>query len=169
MEIFKYKKPLSLMSKSKRFGLLSVTVLIFALGLIIGKGFNYGIDFAGGTLIQVQYEGDAPIKEVRKALEMGAVDTLLLSDALRQYKIDVICPSCGYSGKMIVKDLENIKCPKCSSPLNIKEKHDIIEEYSEMAKQTSTKVEIISRETEEGETLLKAFGGIAGILRYRID
>ena len=69
MEIFKYKKPLSLMSKSKRFGLLSVTVLILALGLIIGKGFNYGIDFAGGTLIQVQYEGNAPIKEVRKALE----------------------------------------------------------------------------------------------------
>ena len=43
------------MDKSKRFGLLSITVLILALGLIIGKGFNYGIDFAGGTLIQVQY------------------------------------------------------------------------------------------------------------------
>lgn len=69
MEIFKYKKPLSLMSKSKRFGLLSITVLIIALGLIIGKGFNYGIDFAGGTLIQVQYEGKAPIKEVRKAID----------------------------------------------------------------------------------------------------
>lgn len=57
------------MSKSKRFGLLSVTVLILALGLIIGKGFNYGIDFAGGTLIQVKYEGNAPINKVRKALE----------------------------------------------------------------------------------------------------
>jgi len=69
MEVFKYKKPLSLMSKSKRFGLLSITVLILALGLIISKGFNYGIDFAGGTLIQVQYEGKAPIKEVRKAID----------------------------------------------------------------------------------------------------
>ena len=69
MEIFKYKKPLSLMSKSKRFGLLSVAVLIMALALIIGKGFNYGIDFAGGTLIQVQYEGKAPINQVRDAIE----------------------------------------------------------------------------------------------------
>jgi len=68
MEIFKYKKPLSLMSKSKRFGLLSVTILIIALGLIMGKGFNYGIDFAGGTLIQVQYEGKAPIEKVRDAI-----------------------------------------------------------------------------------------------------
>ena len=57
------------MSKSKRFGLLSVTVVILALALIIGKGFNYGIDFAGGTLIQLQYDGKAPIDKVREAIE----------------------------------------------------------------------------------------------------
>jgi len=68
MEIFKYKKPLSLMGMSKRFGLLSVTLIILSLGLIITKGFNYGIDFAGGTLIQVKYEGKAPIIEVREAI-----------------------------------------------------------------------------------------------------
>ena len=57
------------MNKSKRFGILSITLLIISLGLIIGKGFNYGIDFAGGTLIQVQYEGKAPIEKVREAVE----------------------------------------------------------------------------------------------------
>ncbi len=57
------------MNKSKRFGLLSITMLVLALGLIIGKGFNYGIDFAGGTLIQVQYEGKAPIEKVREAVD----------------------------------------------------------------------------------------------------
>jgi preprotein translocase subunit SecF len=68
MEVFKYKKPLSLMSKSKRFGALSVIALILAFGLILTKGFNYGIDFAGGTLIQVQYEGKAPISDVRDVI-----------------------------------------------------------------------------------------------------
>jgi preprotein translocase subunit SecF len=68
MQVFKYEKPLALMSKSKRFGLLSITVLIIALGLILTKGFNYGIDFAGGTLVQVQYEGKAPIKNIREAI-----------------------------------------------------------------------------------------------------
>jgi len=72
MEIFKYKKPLSLMSKSKRFGLISLSVLILALGLIFTKGFNYGIDFAGGTLVQVQYEGKAPISKVRDAINSDA-------------------------------------------------------------------------------------------------
>jgi preprotein translocase subunit SecF len=37
--------------------------------LLLTKGFNYGIDFAGGTLIQVQYKGDAPIANVREALK----------------------------------------------------------------------------------------------------
>ncbi len=56
------------MSKSKRFGALSLVVLILAIGLIVTKGFNYGIDFAGGTLIQVQYEGKAPIQKVREVI-----------------------------------------------------------------------------------------------------
>jgi len=68
MEVFKYEKPLDLMSKSKRFGIASIVVLVIAIGLIMTKGFNYGIDFAGGTLVQVQYEGKAPITEIREAI-----------------------------------------------------------------------------------------------------
>lgn len=64
------KKPLPLMSQSKRFGLLSVTVVLVSLVLIFTKGFNYGIDFAGGTLVQVKYEGKAPIEKVRKAISV---------------------------------------------------------------------------------------------------
>lgn len=56
------------MNYGKRFGLLSLTVVLLSLGLIFVKGFNYGIDFAGGTLIQIQYESKAPIGEVRKAI-----------------------------------------------------------------------------------------------------
>ncbi|BAF71355.1 protein translocase subunit SecF [Sulfurovum sp. NBC37-1] len=70
MELFRLKKPLSLMSQSKRFGILSVVVVILSLGLILTKGFNYGIDFAGGTLVQVKYEGKAPIEKVRKAISV---------------------------------------------------------------------------------------------------
>jgi len=68
MEVFKYKKPISLMSKSKRFGMVSIILVVLSLGLILTKGFNYGIDFAGGTLVQVQYEGKAPIKKIREAI-----------------------------------------------------------------------------------------------------
>jgi len=58
------------MSQSKRFGMLSITVVLISLILIFTKGFNYGIDFAGGTLVQVKYEGKAPIDKVRKAISV---------------------------------------------------------------------------------------------------
>ena len=68
MQFFRYEKPLSLMAQAKRFGLLSIIVVITSLGLIFTKGFNMGIDFAGGTVIQVQYDQKAPIDEVREIL-----------------------------------------------------------------------------------------------------
>lgn len=69
MELFKYKKPIDLMGVSKRVGTFSLILILLSWGLLITKGFNYGIDFAGGTLIQVKYKGDAPIKEIRKELK----------------------------------------------------------------------------------------------------
>lgn len=69
MEVFKYKKPIELMRLSRRFGLLSLALVLASLVLIFSKGFNYGIDFAGGTLVQVQYEEKAPIDKIRKAID----------------------------------------------------------------------------------------------------
>jgi len=68
MEFFKYKDPIKLMSKAKYFGLLSLIVVLASWTIIFTKGFNYGIDFAGGTLIQVKYDKKAPLKEIRAAL-----------------------------------------------------------------------------------------------------
>jgi len=65
MEVFKYKKPLALMAKAKRFSMISIILVILSLGLILTKGFNLGIDFAGGTLVQLKYDKKAPIDEVR--------------------------------------------------------------------------------------------------------
>ena len=105
---------------------------------------------------------------VRKALEAGSVDTLLISDSLNKYKIRAKCNNCGYEEIMeIVGKKEIIKCPKCSNPMEIIEKIDIVEEFIELAEKTSANVEIITRESEEGEILYKAFGGIAAILRYK--
>lgn len=68
MEFFRYKKPIALMAKAKYFGLLSLTFVLISWGIIFVKGFNYGIDFAGGTLIQVKYEKQAPLKLIRSDL-----------------------------------------------------------------------------------------------------
>lgn len=69
MEVFKYNKPIvGFMANAKKFGIFSLVLVILSLGLLFTKGLNYGIDFAGGTVIQVKYKGDAPIENVRDLL-----------------------------------------------------------------------------------------------------
>lgn len=41
--------------KAPMFGGLSLVLVLICLGLIFTKGFNYGIDFAGGTEVQVRF------------------------------------------------------------------------------------------------------------------
>jgi peptide chain release factor subunit 1 len=114
-------------------------------------------------------------ESVRKNLEHGAVDTLILSDRLRESRLKITCGNCGYGEEKTVKtepgkttkDIDLGNCPKCSSPLFIEDEVDIIEEMTSLADQSGTKVEIISDDFEEGSMLYSAFGGIAAILRYR--
>jgi peptide chain release factor subunit 1 len=114
--------------------------------------------------------------QVRKALEMGVVDTLLLSENLRKYRLKLKCTSCDYAEEKTITeeqidDFEPPLCNKCgnSSDMEIVEKTDLIDELSDLAENTSGKVEIISLGSEEGDSLYSAFNGIAGILRYPID
>ncbi len=115
-------------------------------------------------------------KQVRKALEMGIVDTLLLSEDLRKYRITLSCQSCEYTEEKTVdedmlNDFSPPSCPKCSTstPMEIKEKVDLVDELSDMAEKTGAKVELISKNSEEGDSLYSAFSGLAGILRYAVD
>jgi len=107
-------------------------------------------------------------EEVRRALEAGAVDVVIISDALKKYKVKAKCKNCGYEMNGIMEKLE-IECPECGASMDIVEKKDMIEEYAELAEQSSAEVAIVGRESEEGEILYKAFGGIAAILRYKMD
>ncbi len=114
--------------------------------------------------------------QLRKALEMGAVDTLLLSENLRKYRLKLKCSSCDYTEERTISedDLEEFNlptCPKCdtSAPMEIVEKIDLIDEFSDLTEKTGGTVEIISLGSEEGDSLYSAFNGIAGILRYPLD
>ncbi|MFH0710394.1 MAG: protein translocase subunit SecF [Pseudomonadota bacterium] len=68
MELFRYSKPIPLMKKSKIAMGISMFMVIASLVIIFTKGLNFGIDFAGGTIIQVKYESAAPIDTMRQKL-----------------------------------------------------------------------------------------------------
>jgi len=116
---------------------------------------------------------------VRKALEAGAVKTLLLSEGLDIARVKIKCSACGYEEQQTVKgpmlisfeqSLVGKPCPKCKAPsLSIVDKQELIEDFAQLAEYTNAEVEIISDETEEGQMLKNSFGGIAAILRFKLQ
>lgn len=107
---------------------------------------------------------------VLRALQNGGIDTILVSEALRKYNLKLKCQNCGHTEEQILKtrDLPTKTCPSCDSQqFEIEKSTDIISEYSRLADAVGTKFELISDDSPEGDMLLKAFGGIAGILRYK--
>jgi peptide chain release factor subunit 1 len=117
-------------------------------------------------------------QEVRRALQLGAVEKLLLSNSLDIVRVMVKCSACGYEKHETLKTRELMSfeqsltgkpCPKCKAPaLAITETQDLIEDFAQMADEANSEVEIVSDETEEGQMLKNAFGGIAAVLRFKL-
>ncbi|MEM4780024.1 MAG: peptide chain release factor aRF-1 [Halalkalicoccus sp.] len=103
----------------------------------------------------------------RKNLVMGSVDRLLISEDLRK---DVIVYDCGDIDEYEVVDQRH-STPEhtCEdgSEAELKEREDVIEHLIAIAEQRGTEPKFISTDFEKGEQLYDAFGGIAGILRYK--
>ena len=107
---------------------------------------------------------------VRRCADMGAVDTFLISSALRKYRVTTECPA-GHRCRCTVTDPESgdIKCPECGASVKVSEPLDLVDDFFEQSETYNSKMQLISPDSEEGEMLLRAFGGIAALLRYRIE
>lgn len=68
MQFFSEKKIYDFMKM--RFAAIFLSFLLFfaSIFLFFEKGLQYGIDFSGGTLIQLKYEKEAPIPQIREIL-----------------------------------------------------------------------------------------------------
>lgn len=69
MEFFKTDKTYNFMGKRLPFLGLSLILFLASLGILFTKGLNFGIDFAGGTLVQIKYDKAAPIDNIRDILK----------------------------------------------------------------------------------------------------
>lgn len=69
MDPFKNIPEIDFMQWRKHFVIASVVINIFFIAVIAFRGFNFGIDFTGGTLIEVGYSETADLNEIRQALK----------------------------------------------------------------------------------------------------
>ena len=115
-------------------------------------------------------------REIIQALKANNVRTLLLSEGIRRAFVKLRCRDCGYEETRIVdldrmgefeEEVGDLSCLKCNNgSYELVEKEDLFEALVKMAEGTEARVEVISTETEEGE-MLKSFGGLGAILKYR--
>jgi len=69
MELIKRDINIDFLSKQKFAAIISATLIIIGLfSLVIHGGPNYGIDFKGGTLVQLRFETPVAIGDIRSAL-----------------------------------------------------------------------------------------------------
>jgi len=105
---------------------------------------------------------------VRTATHIGAVSILLLSEGLRKKRYTIECPSCGWKDIITADDRPaQGRCPSCGAVTITNDGVDLVDDFFDLSDQMGSKVELISEDSEEGEMLMKAFGGIAAILRYK--
>jgi len=68
MQIIRPDINLDFIGKRKIAMLVSGLMILISLGMLAGKGLNFGIDFTGGTLVEVKFNKAPAIADVRNAI-----------------------------------------------------------------------------------------------------
>jgi len=79
MEFFKIKNDIPFMSYGRYTTSISLVTFLFAVFFLATKGLNFGVDFTGGTVLEVHYGKSADLPKLREQLA-----TIGLPDALVQ-------------------------------------------------------------------------------------
>jgi preprotein translocase subunit SecF len=71
MQLLKVNSVIDFMGKRNIAMIFSAIMLLAAVGSIVTRGLSLGIDFTGGTLIEVGYTQDANLPSIRETLTQG--------------------------------------------------------------------------------------------------
>nr|MDO8111432.1 peptide chain release factor aRF-1 [Candidatus Sigynarchaeota archaeon] len=118
------------------------------------------------------------LRETIEAIQNAAVETVLISEGLKKFRVSRVCSGCGKEVNSFVGALDVDKkvdqlrtgeCAECKVGLvNAKiEKIDAVEYLGGLASKSGAEVRMISTSTEEGKMFHDTFGGIGGFLRYK--
>ncbi|CAL9154374.1 unnamed protein product, partial [Musa hybrid cultivar] len=114
------------------------------------------------------------VEDTLKALEMGAVETLIVWENL---DINRYVLKHSTSGETIIKhlrkdqetDQNNFLDSATSAELEVQEKISLLEWFANEYKRFGCTLEFVTNKSQEGSQFCRGFGGIGGILRYQLD
>ena len=69
MEIFRVKQDIPFMKYSRLSAVISIIIFVLSASLLSTKGLNLGIDFTGGTIMEVGYPEGVNVQDIRDTLK----------------------------------------------------------------------------------------------------
>lgn len=157
------------------------------------NGFNQAIELASESLKNVKFIQEKKlvtkfldeiaqdtgkycfgIKETIQGLEMGAVESLICWENLDILRIQIRNPhtdveATHYLTPEQAKDPKLYRDPDSNVELETVNSEPFVEWIAVNYKNFGTKLDFITDKSQEGNQFVKGFGGIGGLLRYRVE
>jgi preprotein translocase subunit SecF len=96
------------MGQRKLAAAFSVVLLLIAIVSLSIKQLNWGLDFTGGTLVEVHYSDTVPLEDVRRTLEEGGFERAIVVSFGSDRDVLIRLPK-GYSDKDGARLLEQLQ------------------------------------------------------------
>lgn len=83
-ELFGYRDPnkvgfhFDFIKTAKYWSIISIVFILIGLGFLVTKGFNYGVDFTGGTLLNIDMGREVPMEEITDLLAQENLEDLTI-------------------------------------------------------------------------------------------
>ncbi|KAI5082756.1 hypothetical protein GOP47_0002499 [Adiantum capillus-veneris] len=114
------------------------------------------------------------VDDTLKALEMGAIETLIVWENL---DVNRYVLKNAVTAEILIKhlnkeqqtDLSNFKDPVTGADLEVEDKDSLLEWFANEYKKFGCTLEFVTNKSQEGSQFCRGFGGIGGILRYQLD
>lgn len=156
------------------------------------NGFNQAIELASDCLQNVKFIQEKKlickyfdeiakdtgqycfgVDDTLKALESGAVEVLIVWENLDIVRYVLKTPS-GEKDILFLrpdqaKDKANFIHKETGAELEVEESMVLLEWFANNYKTFGTNLQIVTDRSQEGSQFCKGFGGIGGLLRYRLD
>jgi len=71
MEFFRIRKDIPFMRHALVFNVISIITFLLAVFFLATRGLNLGVDFTGGTVMEISYPQSADLPKIRTLLEQG--------------------------------------------------------------------------------------------------
>ncbi|MFW5426384.1 MAG: protein translocase subunit SecF [Methylophagaceae bacterium] len=71
MQLLKEQTNFDFMGKRKIAAIFSAILILISLSSLVMNGLNFGIDFTGGTMIEIGYQEEADLNKIKATMEQG--------------------------------------------------------------------------------------------------